>query len=367
MGAILGVVLLDETVVGVALPTIQSELGLSTNTAHWVVNIYVLVFAALAAAAGRIGDLAGHGRMMAIGLAVFGLASIAWGLALGGSGLILARAAQGIGAAIIFPTSLAMVAMSFPEDQRGLALGIYGSIGTTFLALGPMTGGLITEYLSWRWIFFINPPIVLAIIVIVRAFWRDADRAGAAPPARAGFDLRGLALLVAGLGLSIAAVMEGPEHGWEHPAILFALALGLVLLVAFVRVEARTPDPLIEVDFFRNPTFAGCNLVIFNAQFGKMALFVFGALFLQDALGFSPLQAGLALLPAVAPQIAIAPIAGRVADRYGARWPSILAVLATAAGFALCAMAGRSASPAGSGENPSASCRNSAPKTKSAS
>lgn len=267
MGAILGVILLDETVVGVALPTIQIDLSMSEIDSHWVVNVYMLVLAGLAAAAGKLGDIVGHKALVTCGLALFGLSSLACGFADSGVWLIAARGFQGVGAAVIFPSSLAMVTMAFPENQRGLALGIYGAIGTVFLALGPFVGGLLTDVASWRWIFWINPPVVLAVALIVLAAWIEPPRAGA----RQRVDRTGLVLLVAGLSMVVFATMEGPEASWGDPIILTLLLTGLALLAGFVFVELGKPAPLIEVDLFANATFAGCNLVIFAAQFTKMA------------------------------------------------------------------------------------------------
>ena len=329
MGAILGVILLDETVVGVALPTIQIDLAMSEVGSHWVVNIYMLALAALAAAAGKFGDIVGHRTLMITGLLVFGLASLACGFADSGAFLIAARGIQGIGAAIIFPSSLAMITIVFPDNQRGMALGVYGAIGTTFLALGPFVGGLLTDLASWRWIFWINPPIVVLVALVVAVKWNEAD----APPTREPFDKAGLLALIGGLSALVFGLMQGPDWGWSDPAIVASLVAGVVLLAGFVFIELRRRSaPLIEVALFRNPTFSACNLVIFLAQYSKMAVFVFGALYLQDILRLSALEAGLALLPTVAPQVVTAPLAGRITDRYGERWPSIAGVLAILAG-----------------------------------
>jgi EmrB/QacA subfamily drug resistance transporter len=335
MGAILGVILLDETVVGVALPTIQADLAISAVASHWIVNVYMLVLAGLAAAAGKWGDIAGHTTVMNTGLLIFGLASVACGFSQSGAELIAMRGIQGVGAAVIFPSSLAMVAIAFPERQRGLALGIYGAIGTVFLALGPLVGGFFTDVLSWRWIFWVNPPIVLAAVLIVLATWIEPPRAGAAERV----DRTGLLLLVGGISMAVFATMQGPDWGRANPAIWLLLVAGTVLLVAFTIFERRNTAPLIEVNLIANPTFAGCNLVIFSAQFTKMAVFVFGALYLQDALKMNPLMAGLALLPTVAPQPFTAPLAGHAADRFGARWPSLGGLVFMLAGLTWVAIA----------------------------
>ena len=330
MGAMLGVILLAETVVGVALRTIQHDLGISEIAAHWVVNIYMLVLAGLAAASGKLADIIGHKAVTITGLLIFGLGSLACGFADSGVVLLAARGVQGLGAAVIFPASLAMVAIAFPAKQRGSAIGSAAAIGTVFLALGPLMGGFLTDALSWRWIFWVNIPFVLAIGVIVLAAWTDPPREAAAEP----LDKTGLVLLVGGLCMIVFAIMQAPDWGWSDPAIWLLFVAGLVLLVVFALVERRTSTPLIEVDLFADPTFTGCNLVIFTAQYSKMAVFVFGALYLQDILDMTPLIAGLALLPTVAAQPVLAPLSGRAADRFGARWPSLFGVLALTVGMA---------------------------------
>ncbi|CUH45576.1 MFS transporter [Ruegeria atlantica] len=318
MGTILGVILLDETVVSVALPTIREELGLSLLEAHWVVNIYLLVLACFAGAAGRLGDVLGIRVLLSAGLLIFGLSSALGGFAESGFELLTARAAQGIGAALIFPLSLVVLIQSFDEKERGLALGLYGGIGTVFLSMGPLVGGVLTEYLSWRWIFWVNPPIVLVVALVAWVFWRDPPR-----QREREFDLKGLILLVTGLAAIVFGVMEGPDRGWAQPEVLMALSVGLVFLVLFVRVEQRATSPLIAISLFAGPGFAASNMILFTAQFGKITLFVFGASYFQSKLGFSPLTAGVALLPIAFPQIFIAPMAGKIADKFGSRGPSL--------------------------------------------
>ncbi len=335
MGAILGVILLDETVVGVALPTMQTDLDMSAISSHWVVNIYMLVLAGLAAAAGKFGDILGHKLVMNTGLLIFAVASLACGFAQTDLWLIAARGVQGVGAAIIFPSCLAMATIVFVPEQRGFALGIWGAIGTAFLALGPLVGGFLTDYVTWRAIFWVNPPVCLAVALIVFAAWVDPPQHGKTET----IDQTGLVLLVCGLSMVVFALMEGPDWGWSNPAIQSLLIAGIVLLGLFVRFELKKRMPLIEVKLFANPTFSACNLVVFSAQYSKMAVFVFGALYFQEVLKLSPLMAGVALLPTVAPQIVTAPLAGRSADRYGARWPSILGVLAMAVGLVIVTIA----------------------------
>ncbi len=325
MGTVLGIVTLDETVVGVALPTIIRDLNMTTVESHWVVNAYLLVFTGLAAAAGRLGDIIGLRLLFVVGLAIFALASLACGLAESGEWLIGLRAAQGIGAAVIFPGSLAMMTYAFPAEQRGIAMGIYGSIGTLLMSFGPLVGGFFSEYLSWRWIFWINPPIVAVVALLVLAVWQDPPRT----QPKVKLDIPGLVTLVAGLGLIVFAVMEGPDWGWSHPAIWLLLAAGIVVLVFFVVIELRVSQPLIDVALFRNGAFTTFNLAIFAAQFSKIAVFVFVALYLQNALGYGALIAGAALLVSTIPTLMTAYPTGIILDRIGSRR---LVVGASAAG-----------------------------------
>lgn len=176
MGAVAGLIMLDETVVGVALPTVRRDLGMSAVASHWVISAYMLVFTGTAAASGKMGDVFGFKNLVLVGGAVFGLASLSAGFAEGSVFLIAARAVQGVGAAVIFPATIAMVTIAFPKQQRGMAIGILAAIGTTFLAVGPPVGGFLTEILSWRWIFWINVPLVALIVLIVLVVWVDPPR-----------------------------------------------------------------------------------------------------------------------------------------------------------------------------------------------
>ncbi len=322
-GAALAAFTLDETVVGVALPSIRDDLGTSQVASHWVVNAYLLVLAGFVAAAGRLADIFGLRRTFVSGAVVFGLASLASGLAQDPGWLIGARAVQGLGAAMMLPTSLAMVTTVFPGRQRGLALGVYVACGGAALALGPVVGGALSEALSWRWIFFVNLPVVVAVIGVIMAVWRAPARAGERPP----IDLPGTAALVVGLSGIVLALMQGSTWGWDSPATLASLGLGAIAIAIFWARELRATEPLIEVRLFRGGTFTGSNLAIFTGQMAMSATVVFLALYLQDELGLSPLVAGLALLPGVVTTIVSPLLAGRASDRFGPRRP-ILAGLA---------------------------------------
>ncbi|WP_299475613.1 MFS transporter [uncultured Roseibium sp.] len=311
VSCVLGLVLLDETVVGVALPTIEEELGLSVNQSHWVVNSYLLVFACFVAVGGKLGDQFGMLPMFLIGLLVFGLCSVIGGFAPSGHVLITARSVQGIGAAIIFPLFVAMITMTFPKEQRGFALGVGGAIGTIFLSLGPLAGGLLTDLLSWRWIFWINPPIVVLIGLIAFLTWRDVDRPKAPP-----IDWTGLALIASGMFCTIFSLMQSEVWGWTSPLVYGLFAAGIGLLMVFVWYELRVAAPLIEVDLFVNPAFLASNLTIFMAQYSKMPIFIFAAMYAQEVLGLSPLGAGLLVMLAAITQPFVAPYCGKLTDSH---------------------------------------------------
>lgn len=318
----LGLVLFDETVVGVALPVIQTELGMSEITSHWVVNSYLLVFAGLVAIGGRLGDVFSLKPLFLTGTAIFGLSSIAAGFAPSTEVLIAARAVQGIGAAIVFPLSLAIMTTIFPPEEQGRALGLYGMVGTIFLAIGPAVGGLFAETISWRWIFYINPILTIAMMVVVSRAWSDVQERKDPRP----LDIPGLVLLCAGLGLIVFSLMQAPDFGWTRAVTLVPLAVGIVFACLFVVYELRHKAPLIDVELFSNPTFAASNAVVFLAQFMKVCLFVFGALYFQSQLGLSPFIAGLAILPTVVPQPFLATPTGMAVDRMGSRVPALIGV-----------------------------------------
>ena len=328
-GGVLFIVLLDETVVGVALPTIADDLELSTVTSHWVVNAYLLVFAGLAGAAGRLGDIVSIKALFAFGVILFGLASLGCGFAETGAMLVAMRGIQGIGAAIIFPLMLAIIAHAFPPEERGVAIGLSGGIGTLGIAFGPLVGGLFTDLVSWRWIFWINPPIVVAIVVVLLLSWRDPDRQGE-PVA---FDAPGAITLIGALGLIVFAMMQGPDWGWLDVTVLMPAALGIAVFVAFIAVERRVRQPLIDLELFSSGAFTTLNLATFVSQYSKIAVFVFIALYLQAVLKLPALTAGFALMAATVPAMLSAYPAGAVLERTGSR--AMLLLSAAAATLAM--------------------------------
>jgi EmrB/QacA subfamily drug resistance transporter len=329
MGCALGIVLLDEVLVGVALPTIREELGLSEVLTRWVVNAYVLSIAAFVAAAGRLGDILGHRRVFIGGGAALCLGSLGAGLADSATMMLASRAVEGVGAATMLPLSLAMTGIAFADHERGTAIGRYGLIAAILAAVAPLIGGVLTDLVSWRGIFLLNVPLMLALMAVVAVFWRDIEATTARPP----LDLAGLAALLAFVVPLVVALMEAPERGWGSAEVLVLFAVAAVGLVLFVSIERRVRDPLINLELMRPPTVMGANAVIFCAQFAKVAVLVFGTLLLQDRLGLSPLGAGFALLAAMIPQVLLATTSGRLTDILGPRRPMLWGVAVMVVGL----------------------------------
>lgn len=328
---ILGLVVLDETVVGVALPTMRADLHMSQVASHWVVNAYLLTFTCFVAVGGRLGDMLGQRAVFPLGAGLFLIGSFVAGAAPSGGWLIAARALQGIGAAITFPASFAILTATFPPDRRGTAFAVQTTIAGTFMASGPLVGGYFSEVVSWRWIFWINIPVVVATTAILMSTLTPADKgktlSSALDPAT--FDYFGLAALVAGLTGITIALMQATAWSWTAPATLGLLVGGLATLVAFVAIELRRDTPLIELDLLRIRTFTGVNIIFAMFQFEKMIVFIFVALYLQHVLGRSPVEAGLVVSVAIVPTLVTSRLAGKLRDRHGARGPVTLTLLAT--------------------------------------
>ncbi len=311
MGAAVGLIALNETAVGLTLPTISHELAISATATHWVVNAYLLVLAAFIAVFGKLGDLVGLKPLYFGGVVVFGLSSVACALADSGTVLIAARAVQGLGAAALYPASLAMSTMIFPPEREGWALGVFSGVGAGFLVLGPLVGGFFTEVVSWRWIFWINVPLAIVTIVLVLICGFTSPREARSRR----FDIVGLITLVTGLAALVVGLMEGAAWGWGSLKTLSVFAVAAVLLIAFCFAELRQAAPLIRVALFADGVFSFANLAVFIGMFQRMVLAVFGALYLQHTLGMNPLVAGLALLPAMVPIPIAAIYAGQLSDR----------------------------------------------------
>ena len=325
---VLGLTVLDETIVGVALVTIRAELSMSEVASHWVVNAYLLTFTCFVAVGGRLGDLYGRGNIFILGATVFGLASLACGLSASGPVLIAMRALQGIGAAVLFPNAIAMVTDAFPIAQRGVAIGIQTTVAAVMMSAGPLLGGVFTQTLSWRWIFWINLPVVIAVALAVKLAWSpEPTSARAGARSLRSIDYRGLITLVSGLCALVIALMQGADWGWGSLPTISLLVAGVILIVGFVILETRISQPLIEVALLRIATFTGGNLVFSMFQFNKIAVIVFAALYLQHALNMTPIAAGTVLLVAIVPTIATSLLAGTLADKYGSRRPLLVALL----------------------------------------
>lgn len=315
--------LLDDTAVSVALPAIQRQVGLDLGGLEWVINAYTLTFAALTLLAGRLGDL--HGRRLAflVGLAIFIIASLAAGLAPTAALLIASRAAQGLGAALVAPSSLAIIADTFPKSERATAIGVWAGVSASALGFGPLFGAIINDSFGWRWIFLLNVPLGVASWLVARAVLRESRSSGTAK----GVDLIGAATSATALVALLLALTQGNDAGWGSPLVVTLFMVTTISSALFIRHEGRTRAPLVDLSLFKDPPFAGANVLILLATSVMCSLFFFLALYLQTVLGYSALVSGASLLPLTVTIVVIAPLAGRLTDRFGARSPIVLGML----------------------------------------
>jgi EmrB/QacA subfamily drug resistance transporter len=306
-------IMLDNTVVNVALPSIQRDLGASLSSLEWTVNAYTLSFAVLLVTGGRLGDIFGRRRMFLGGVVAFAASSALIGLAPTDAWLVAGRALQGAGAAFMMPGTLSIISNTFPAAERGRAIGTWAGVSALALAIGPAVGGALTEYVSWRAIFFLNLPVAAgAVVVTLFAVKESIDRTVAK-----SVDLAGIATLSVGLSALVLALVEGNSWGWGSTRIVALLVTAVVGLVAFALVEAHGKVPMVQFEFFRSKTFFGANTVAFIVSFAMLAMFFFLALYMQNILGYSALEAGIRFLPSTVVIIFTAPISGRLADRIG--------------------------------------------------
>jgi len=302
--------LLDITVVNVALPDIQRSLHSSFQDLQWVVNAYSLTLAAFLLTAGSLADLLGRRRVFVTGLVIFTASSAACGLASSPLALNLARAVQGTGGAMMFATSLALLASAFHGKERGVAFGVFGGVIGAAVAVGPVVGGVITAGIGWEWIFFVNVPIgVVAVFLTLRHVSESSD------PNATGVDWLGLLTFSGSLFLLVFALIQGNEYGWGSTRILSFLITSAVLLALFLIVELRQRRPMLDLSLFRRPAFAGASIVAFSVSASMFSMFLFLTLYIQDVLGYGPLQAGLRFLPVTLLSFVVAPIAGRLSVR----------------------------------------------------
>lgn len=323
---------IDGTVVNVALPALQSDLDATQAGVQWVVQAYALTLAALILVGGSLGDRYGRRRIFAIGVALFTVASVGCGLAADVTQLIVARAIQGVGGALLVPGSLAIISAAFPEQQaRGRAIGTWSGFTSITTAIGPVLGGWLVDNASWRWIFFLNLPLALVVLAVTYRWLpesRDADATGR-------LDWPGAVLATVGLGAVVLGLTEVPARGWDEPLVLGLLGFGALALVAFVLLERRTPAPMMPLGLFRSRTFSGANLLtllLYGALGGALFFVPFNLIQVQ---GYDATSAGAALLPMILILFALSRWAGGLIGRFGARLPLIVGPSIAALGFAL--------------------------------
>jgi EmrB/QacA subfamily drug resistance transporter len=327
--------LLDVTIVNVALPYIQRDLKSSFTDLQWVVDAYALTLAALLLTAGSLGDRLGRRAMFVAGLGLFTVASALCGLAVSPLMLNLSRGLQGIGAAFMFATALALLASAFRGPERGTALGLWGATTGAAVAVGPLVGGVLVQAIGWEAIFFVNVPIGIGAIAMTLAKV-DESR----DPAQARLDWLGTVLFSVALFCLVFGLIRGNSEGWGSGIIVGALVGAAVLLIAFVVLELRLGHPMLDLGLFRIPTFIGASVAAFVLSAAMFAMFLYLTLYIQNILGFTALQSGLRFMPTTLLSFAIAPASGKLAERIGVRW--FLAGGLALIGIALLLMSGRS-------------------------
>jgi EmrB/QacA subfamily drug resistance transporter len=324
-------IMLDNTVVNVALPSIQRDLGIGLSELEWTVNAYALTFAVLMLSGGKLADFFGRKRVFLLGLVFFTLSSLACGLATTGEMLIGARTAQGVGAALMLPATLSIISATFPPRQRGMAIGIWAGVSAMALAIGPLIGGLVTEHIDWSWIFFLNVPIGVVGLIVGWFVIRESRDTSA----EQRLDIPGL--LASGIGLFALtfALIEANSYGWTDPVIVGLFVLSAAALAAFVLLELHQRAPMLDLSLFRSSTFAGANVVALLVTLAMFGVFFFMSIYMQNILGYSATKTGAAFLPMTILIILIAPIAGKSSDRIGSRALMTVGMLCLAASLAI--------------------------------
>jgi EmrB/QacA subfamily drug resistance transporter len=320
-------VMLDNTVVNVSLPSIQRDLHASLSSLEWTVNAYTLTFAVLMVTGGRLGDIFGRRRMFLFGVVVFGFSSLAIGFSPSDAWLVGFRAVQGAGAAFMMPGTLSIITQAFPPEQRGTAIGTWAGVSAMALAIGPVLGGFLTQDVNWRAIFFINPPIaVVAVAVTLFAARESRDET-----VDRTVDIPGIAAITVGLTALVLALVEGNSWHWGSARVVTLLIVAALGLVGFAVIETRVRAPMVNFSFFRSRSFLGANTVGFFVSFAMLAQFFFLALYMQNILHYSPLQAGIRFLPSTLILVVMGPLAGRLTDRVGPRPLMTLGLLVVSA------------------------------------
>ncbi|MER7673557.1 MFS transporter [Kitasatospora sp. NPDC096128] len=307
-------VVLDITIVNIALPHIQRALSFSTTNLSWVINAYTLTFGGLLLLGGRAGDILGRRRVFIVGVLLFSFASLLGGVAQSSSWLLAARALQGVGGAIASPTALALIATNFKEGpERNRAFGVYSAVAGAGGAVGLLLGGMLTSWLSWRWVLFVNVPIGIAIALLAPLYINESDR----HPGR--FDLPGAFTATAGMVSLVYGFIRASDHGWTDAVTLTAFSLAVVLLAAFILNERRVPQPITPLHLLRDRNRSGAFGLMLCVAATMFSIFFFITLFVQEILGFSPLRAGFAFLPISVAIVAAAQFAARNQIRWGAK------------------------------------------------
>jgi EmrB/QacA subfamily drug resistance transporter len=309
-------IMLDNTVVNVALPSIRKDLGISISELEWVVNAYALTFGVLLLTGGKLADLLGRRAIFIAGLVIFTGSSLWCGLAGGAASLIAARTVQGVGAALMNPATLSIITATFPPRQRGTAIGIWAGVSALALAFGPIVGGVLTQDIHWSWIFFVNIPVGIAGVVGALVFIdesKDSSR-------EQRLDLPGLLTSAIGLFALTFGLIETNDHAWTSARVLSLFAIAVVFLVAFVMLELHQRLPMLDMKLFKNATFSGANSVMFLVGLAMFGIFFYNSLFLQNVLHYGAIKTGATFLPMTVLIIFVAPVAGRLADRIGPRW-----------------------------------------------
>jgi EmrB/QacA subfamily drug resistance transporter len=317
--------LLDTTIVNVAQRKIQAGLDADLTQIQWILDSYILTYAVFLLSFGRLGDVFGRKRLFILGMAIFTFASALCGASAwiagqigisGASALIFARVLQGFGGAFMMPQTLSLISVVFPPEKRGAAMGLWGSVVALGAVIGPIAGGFIVTHYAWEWVFLINLPVgIIAIAATLAIVPESTD-----PLASKRIDWLGLLLSGSGIFAFVFAMIEGPKAGWTSPLILSLILVSAVLLTFFVLWERRAVDPMMKLELFRIRNFWVGNVISLAVAFGMLGIFFPMTLFLQGALGFSPIKAGLTMTPMSVMIMIAAPLAGRLTDRIGARW-----------------------------------------------
>src|SRR3954447_790369 len=306
--------LLDITIVNVALPSIQRNLNASLSSLQWVVDAYALTLASFLLVFGSLGDRLGRRRIFSIGFAVFTVASLLCGLSSDPTVLNFFRALQGVGGAAMFATALALIAQEFEGRERAQAIGIWGATVGGAVAVGPLVGGVLTDAFGWEWIFFVNVPIGVGAILLTETRLANVKATDTQP-----IDWAGLVTFSLSLFALIFGLLRGNAEGWGSAQILASLIGAVVLMAAFVIIERRRPSAMLDLKLFRVPAFGGVSIVAWALSAGMFAMFLYLTLYIQDVLDFTPLQAGLRFLPVTLLSFFVAPIAGNMLNRWPAR------------------------------------------------